>query len=34
MMKIVIYLDKQSKTLKNKNTEPEEKTGNSSSSIT
>jgi hypothetical protein len=34
MMKIVIYLDKQSKTLKNKSTELEEKMRYSSCSIT
>lgn len=34
MMKIVVILDKQFKTLKNKNTELEEKKRNSSSSMT
>jgi hypothetical protein len=34
MMKIVTYLDKQFKTLRNEDTELEEKTRNSSSSIT
>jgi hypothetical protein len=34
MMKIVLILDKKFRTLKNKNTELEEKTKNSSSSIT
>jgi hypothetical protein len=34
MMKIVLILDKKFRTLKNKNTELEEKTRNSSSSIT